>query len=431
MLKRNSKEQELLDKASNYLPGGNLGNLNFDLEHAIVVTKGNGSKVWDASGNPYIDYLMGSGPMILGHAHPSVTEAVLDAVQKGSHFFVTNDIAISLAEKIIEAVPSAEHLRFTTSGTDACFQAMRIARVFRQRDKVLKFEGGFHGTSDYAMMSMAPSDLKEFPYPVPSTAGIPQVIEETMMVAPFNDIETTTSIIERNHEELAGVIVEPLQRIIAPQPGFLEGLREVTTHFQIPLIFDEIVTGFRLGYGGAQEKYGVIPDLTALGKIMAGGYPLAAVCGRAEIMSAFDSKNEGSDAYVNQMGTLNGAPVACAAGLATLEVLRQDDVYEGIKSKGSRLRHGLKTILDNEEIPAQICGDDMIFDVYFSDIPITTYRSTMLSDKVMMSKFNAMLLEEGVLKGWPQKFYPSLAHSDSDITETISAFERVIQRLKT
>ena len=430
MQKRSQREQELLEKAYKYLPGGNLGNLNLDPEHAMVVTSGNGSRVWDASGNEYVDYLMGSGPMILGHAHPSVVAAVKEAVEKGSHFFATNESAILLAEELVRAVPCAEKVRFTTSGTDACFQAMRIARVFRQRDKVLKFEGGFHGTSDYAMMSMAPPVLKEFPQPVPSTAGIPKAIQETMFVAPFNDLETTTAIVEKHHDELAAVIVEPLQRIIPPAPGFLEGLREATAHYQIPLIFDEVVTGFRLAYGGAQERYGVVPDLAALGKIMAGGYPLAAVCGREEIMSAFDPQYEGTDSYVNQMGTLNGMPVACAAGLATLAELRKEGTYERLRATGRRLREALERLLREAEIPAQTCGDDPIFDVYFAEHPITTYRSTLAADKKLMARFNALLLEEGVLKGWPQKFYPSLAHTEEDVEQTLSAFEATVERLK-
>ena len=226
--------------------------------------------------------------MILGHAHPAVVEAVVEAAGKGSTFFTTNEQAVLLAEELCRAVPCAERVRFTTSGTDACFQAMRICRSFKGREKVLKFEGGFHGTSDYALMSVTPPASSEYPAAFINTAGIPKALQDLMLIAPFNDLETTTTIIEAHRDELAAVIVEPLQRVIAPEPGFLNGLREVTRRYGIPLIFDEVVTSFRLAYGGAQERYEVTPDLCAVGKIMGGGYPLAAVLGRSDIMSVYD-----------------------------------------------------------------------------------------------------------------------------------------------
>src|SRR5918992_150289 len=281
MAERTSTEKELLEKAARYVPGGNTGNTNFPDSLRFLVKEGRGSHIWDVSGNEYIDWLMGSGPMVLGHAHPAVVEAVTEAVARGSTFFTTNEKAVLLAEELVKAVPCAEQVRFTTSGTDACFQAMRAARAYTGREKVLKFEGGFHGTSDYALMSVAPSAAEEFPQAEANSGGIPRVLQELMLIAPFNDLDTTTAIIEAHHNELAGVIVEPLQRVIAPQSGFLQGLREVTARYVIPLIFDEVVTGFRLAYGGAQERYGVTPDLCSVGKIMGGGYPLAAVMGRS------------------------------------------------------------------------------------------------------------------------------------------------------
>lgn len=427
---RKNKQLELLEKARRYLPGATLGNIRFDSEHALVATKGKGSKVWDAAGNEYIDYVMGSGPMILGHAHPSVTAAVIEAVQDGSHFFVTNESAILLAEELVNAVPCAEKVRFTTSGTDANFQAMRIARAFRKRDKILKFEGGFHGTSDYAMMSVAPTTIKEFPQPIPSTAGIPEYVQKTMMSAPFNDLETTTAIVDKYHNELAAVIVEPLQRIIPPTPDFLKGLRDVTDYHQIPLIFDEVVTGFRLAYGGAQEKYGVVPDLAALGKIIGGGYPLAAVCGREEIMDAYEPKYEGTKSYVNQVGTLNGMPIACRAGLATLSELRKDGTYQRVNKIGKKLRESLDRLLREAGIPGQTYGDNSLFDVYFTDKPIINYRSTKSADTKLLNKFNTLLLNQSILKGLPQKIYPSTAHTDEDIKKTIRAFEVAVNHLR-
>jgi glutamate-1-semialdehyde 2,1-aminomutase len=338
-------------------------------------------------------------------------------------------VAVLLAEELVQAMPCAEKVRFTTSGTDACFQAMRAARAYRKREKVLKFEGGFHGTSDYAQMSVTPSAGEEFPQAVPSSAGIPRAIQDLMLIAPFNDIDTASTIIEAHQEELAAVIVEPLQRVLAPEPGFLQGLRQITSRYDIPLIFDEVVTGFRLSYGGAQEFYGVIPDLCSVGKIMGGGYPLAAVLGRNDILSVYDQEVADSDTFVSQIGTLNGNPVACAAGLATLSELRKEGSYDQIRDTGARVRRALVDTCAQHGVAVQMCGEDAIFDVYFTDQPVKTYRDTLSADGQMMARFNAGLLERGILKGG-QKFYPSLVHSDEDVEQTIAAFKEVIPQLK-
>ncbi|SVD30320.1 uncharacterized protein METZ01_LOCUS383174, partial [marine metagenome] len=295
----------------------NGGNLSLPTELDFLASRGQGAHIFDVSGNEYIDWLMGSGPMVLGHAHPAVTEAVIKAVEGGSTFFATNDKAVELAEEIVNAIPCAERVRFTTSGTDACFNAMRACRAFTGKEKILKFEGGFHGTSDYALMSLTPPPSVEYPQAQASSGGIPKAIEDLMLIAPYNDLTTTETIINAHQDDIAAVIVEPVQRVIAPKPGFLQGLRDLTNRHNIPLIFDEVVTSFRLAYGGAQEFYGVTPDICTVGKIMGGGYPLAAVTGRADILSVYDRSASDNDTYVNQIGTLNGNPVACAAGLAT------------------------------------------------------------------------------------------------------------------
>jgi len=419
-----------LEKAARYLPGGTSGNTSFPDALKFLAREGHGSHIWDVSGNEYIDWLMGSGPMVLGHAHPAVVEAVVEAAGQGSTFFTTNEKAVLLAEELVKAVPCAEKVRFTTSGTDACFQGMRAARAFTKREKVLKFEGGFHGTSDYAMMSVTPSAAEEFPQAVPSSGGIPKAIQDLMLVAPFNDLATTTAIIEAHHQDLAAVIVEPLQRIIAPIPGFLQGLQQVTARYDIPLIFDEVVTGFRLAYGGAQEYYGVTPDLCSVGKIMGGGYPLAAVMGRRDIMEVYDQQLATADDYVNQIGTLNGNPIACAAGLATLAELRQEGNYQRLRAIGAQLRQALVDICAENEVSVQSSGEDAIFDVFFTDQPVRNYRDGLVADARMMRRFNAGLLEQGILKSWPQKFYPSLAHTDEDVARTIEAFRVVVPKLR-
>ena len=430
MPNRTPDEQRLLEKAGRYLPGGNTGNLHFNPEQDFLVSSGKGSRVWDVSGNEYVDWLMGSGPMLLGHAHPHVVEAVIKTVEQGSTFFANNDKAVMLAEALVEAVPCAEQVRFTTSGTDACFQAMRICRAFTGKEKVLKFEGGYHGSSDYALMSVTPSASLEFPQSEANSGGIPRAIADLMLIAPFNDLATTEAIIQAHHDELAAVIVEPMQRIIAPRPGFLQGLRDICTRYGIPLIFDEVVTSFRLAYGGAQEFYGVTPDLCSVGKIMGGGYPLAAILGRAEIMSVYDRGEVDSDTFVGQIGTLNGNPVACAAGLATLEVLRDDtDAYRRVHGSGAALRNAMTELCEENGIAVQSCGEDAVFDFCFTDHPVNNYRDILSGDGAMLGRLNAGLLERGVLKGG-QKYYPSAVHTDEDVERTIEAYREIVPTLR-
>ncbi|MEK9659876.1 MAG: aminotransferase class III-fold pyridoxal phosphate-dependent enzyme [Chloroflexota bacterium] len=420
MPKHTSEEQRLLERAAAVLPGGSLGNVKLGGEDAFIVREGRGSHIWDVSGNEYVDYLLGSGPMIMGHANPKVVAAAQEAMTHGSTFFTQTAAAVELAERIVEAVPCAEQVRFTSSGTEATYQALRLARAYRRKDKVLKFEGGFHGMHDYSLMSLSPSGNTPFPLPEPSSGGIPAAVTETVLVAPFNDLQAATDLIERYHKDLAAVIVEPLQRIISPQPGFLEGLREVTARHGVVLIFDEIVTGFRLSYGGAQAAYGVIPDLCALGKIVGGGFPLAAVAGRKEIMDHYDGALVGKEDFVPLIGTLSGNPVACAAGLATLEQLRTPGTYEAYHAKGAHLRNTLQRLFDEAEIPAVVSGHDVMFDVYFTGKPVVDYRSTLV-DKRLNGVFDRALLERGVFKS-PGKIYVGVCHTDADVTQTIEAF---------
>ena len=432
MLQRTPEEVDLMQRAARYMPGATTGNLELDPDHLVIIREGKGSRVRDVGGREYIDYLMGSGPVVLGHAHPAVVSAVVEAVEQGSTFFATNERAVLLAEQISLAVKSAEKVRFTTSGTDANFMALRAARAFRKRDKIVKFEGAYHGTSDYAVMSVTTpaSALRDFPEAVPNAGGVPRAIVDTVLMAPYNDAEAATALIEKHHDELAAVIVEPMQRIIQPKPGFLQALRDVTAHYEIPLIFDEVVTGFRLAYGGAQELYGVTPDMSALGKIVGGGYPLAAVVGREEIMSVFDPSEADPGAFIRQVGTLNANPVACAAGLATLAELRKEGTYERLYATGRRLRDALERLFNESEIPFQPGGEDSIFGFYLTDQPVGNYRDTLGADKEMLGQFNARLLEKGILKAWPDKFYPSLAHDTEDVDRTIEVFTSTVEEIK-
>ncbi len=430
MTQRNQIEQELLAKASQYLPGSSTGNTNYPDELKFLVREGKGGRVWDVSGNEYVDWLMGSGPMILGHAHPAVNEAVLEAVGRGSTFFTTNEQAVLLAEELVRAMPCAEQVRFTTSGTDACFQAMRVARAFTGKEKILKFEGGFHGTSDYAMMSVFASASTEFPQAEPNSGGIPSALNDLMLISQFNDLDMTAAIIDAHKDEIAAVIVEPMQRTLAPNAGFLAGLRKLTADAGVLLIFDEVVTGFRLAYGGAQEFYGVTPDLCSVGKIMGGGYALAAVMGRADVMSVYNRASVSADDYVDQIGTLNGNPIACAAGLATLAQLRQEGVYDRLRDVGGRLRRALTEACEEEGFQVQSVGEDAVFDIYFTDHPVHNYRDGLAADAGMLAKLNAGLLEKRIIKSWPQKFYPSIVHTDDDVDETIAAIQAVVPGLR-
>ena len=422
---QSDRERQLVERAHAVLPGGSLGNVAKD----IVIERGEGSHIWDASGNEYIDYLLGSGPMLIGHSHPEVLEVVYEQLAKGTTFFANNEFAIELAEEVVRAVPCAEKVRFSSTGTEATLYAMRAARAYRRKDKILKFEGGYHGMNDYSLMSIWPSRLEEFPQSVPGSAGIPRSVQSEMLIAPFNDLETTRAIVERHHDEMAGIIAEPFQRLIPPKPGFLEGLRQLADEFGIPLIFDEVVTGFRFSYGGAQEFYGVTPDICTLGKAVAGGFPLTAVAGRDDIMAHMDGERARSEDFMPQVGTLSGNPIAAVAGLKTLEILRRPGTYEGMRATGATLKEGLQRMLDEAEIPARVTGEDVLFDVYFTDAEISDYRSTLAADSATMGRFNEGVLDKGVFKG-DSKFYVSTAHSADDVEQTLNAFKEAIEDIR-
>ncbi|MDJ0828144.1 MAG: aminotransferase class III-fold pyridoxal phosphate-dependent enzyme, partial [Rhodobacter sp.] len=309
MLKLHSQD-DWIQRAAEVLPAAGFG--NFD--PGIIIRSGQAARVTDEDGRDYVDYLIGSGPMLLGHGHPEVLEAIFEQLPTGLTFFATNAKGVELAEEIAAAVPCAEQVRYVSSGGEADMYAMRLARAYTGRDKILKFEGGYHGMSAEAQMSLAPSHLANFPQAVPDSAGIPDSVRAGMLIAPFNDIDFVRSLITEHGADIAAIIVEPLQRIIPPAPGFLQALREECTRHGILLIFDEIVTGFRFAYGGAQEHYGVIPDIATLGKIIGGGFPLAAIAASRDIMKHFDKAQVGADGWLMQLGTLSGNPVAAVAG---------------------------------------------------------------------------------------------------------------------
>lgn len=405
-------------RARAVLPAGGFG--NFD--PGIIVKRGQGARVWDEDDRAYIDYLIGSGPMILGHNHDEVLEAVKRQLADGMTFFATNAAGIELAEVICDSVPCADQLRYVSTGSEADMYAMRLTRAHTGRKLILKFEGGFHGMSGEALMSLAPQRLEDFPQPVPDSAGITEATRDGVIVAPFNDSAFARQIIAEYADTLAGVIVEPLQRLIPPVPGFLEALREETARHGILLIFDEVVTGFRLAYGGGQTHYGVTPDLCTLGKVIGGGLPMAAIAGRADIMAHFDIDKVGPEGFTYQIGTLSGNPVAAAAGLKTLEILRRPGTYETLRATGRRLMNTLQSEAARLGVAATVVGDPVLFDVVFADAPVVDYRDCFKANADRHQAFNGSLRADGILKA-PMKFYPSLALSKADIelTETAMA----------
>lgn len=411
-------QAEWIDRARAVLPAAGFGNLDPD----IVIARGDGARVWDEDGREYVDYLIGSGPMLLGHGHPEVMEAVLEQLPLGMTFFANNARGIELAEAIVEAVPCCEQVRFVTSGGEADMYALRLARAFTGKPKILKFEGGYHGMSAEAQMSLAPAREVNFPTPVPDSAGIPQGVADEMLIAPFNDLGAVESLLSE-HADVAAIIVEPLQRIIPARPGYLQGLRALCDRYGVLLIFDEIVTGFRLAYGGAQERYGVTPDIVTLGKIIGGGFPLAALGGSAEIMAHFDKAAVGAEGWLMQLGTLSGNPVASAAGLKTMEVLRRPGQYDRLRELGGQVATMMREALTGAGVAHRICGDDTLFDLYFTEADCVDYRSARHRDPKVNEVWNAALRREGVFKA-PGKVYPSLALTPEDLELTRAAITK-------
>ncbi len=418
-----STQAEWIARAQAVLPAGGFG--NFD--PGIVIARGEGSRVWDEDGNEYVDYLIGSGPMLLGHGHPEVLEAVFEQLRKGMTFFANNAKGVELAEAIVDAVPCCEQVRFVASGGEADMYAIRLARAYTGRDKILKFEGGYHGMSAEAQMSLAPAARVNFPQPVPDSAGIPKSVADQMLIAPYNDLAAVEALLTE-HDDVAAIIAEPLQRIIPPVPGYLQGLRDLCDRHGVLLIFDEIVTGFRLAYGGAQERYGVTPDICTLGKIIGGGFPLAALGASAEIMRHFDKAVVGADKWLMQLGTLSGNPVAAAAGLKTMEILRREGAYDRLRAIGGQLQKMQSDALTRAGIAHRICGDETLFDIYFTDRPCRDYRDAQHDDPGLSALYNDMLRRLGIFKS-AGKLYPSLAITEADLDQTKAAVLAAVQAL--
>lgn len=423
------RNREVLERAHRVLPGAALGLYYMPEGVDFVVDRAEGARAYDLEGREYLDYILASGPMILGHAHPRVRTAVTAQIAKGTSYYALNEPAVLLAEKLVQAIPCAEAVKFCGSGAEATFYALRLARAATGRDKILKFEGGYHGHHDYALMSTTPSRFVPFPTPVPDSAGIPRRVGDDVLIAPFNDLDQTVRIMEAHRDDLAAVILEPQCRLIDPKPGFLAGLREATHRVGALLVFDEIVTGFRIAWGGAQELYGVLPDLAAYGKIIGGGFPLAAVAGKQDLLELANPRKKGAPDFTFISGTLNGNPVSATAGLATLAELQAPGAYERLDALGQRMRQGLRELAARLGRPAQVLGVGPMANIYFTGSPMTDYRSAQTADTRITQQLTKELLRRGFLVNLGTKLYMSLAHTDADIDRTLDAFDASLRAI--
>jgi len=403
-------------------PGGSLGEYDLPADLAVVLARGAGARVWDSDGRVFTDFTMGWGSVLLGHAHPAIVEAVTRQAGLGSNFAYVTEPALALAEEIVRAVACAERVRFCASGTEATSYAVRLARAYTGRPKILKFEGAYHGANDVGTVSLFPQRLLDFPLGEPTSAGLGPGATADVLVAPYNDLRATIAILESHGSELAGIIVEPLHRCTSPQPGFLQGLREVTAEMGLVLIFDETVTGFRLAYGGAQEYYGVRPDLATLGKALGGGYPIGVVAGRGDIMELVREDRLGDPRYVWFASSIGGNPVSTAAAVATLGELRKPGTYERLFALGESLRSGLRTVLKEADVAAQVQGDGPLAAVVFTDREVVDYRTAFASNRALARTYLLGLFRRGIfLNPMSTKLYLSLAHNEADIERFLGA----------
>ena len=417
----------LRERSLTIFPAGSNGEFNLPPELAMVISRGTGYTLWDTDGREYLDFSMGWGSALVGHARPEVTQAVTRQAAHGANFAAITESALLLAEEIVRLSPACERLRFCASGTEAVMYCIRLARAFTGRPKILRFEGAYHGATDVGVTSLFPNRLEDFPRPDPTSAG---VADDQVLVAPFNDLETTRTIVARHAAELAAVVAEPLQRCIPPLEGFLDGLWSLTREHAALLIFDEVVTGFRLAYGGAQAYYGVKPDLVAYGKALGGGYPIGAFGGRADVMDLVREDRLGREVYVWTASSLGGNPVSAAAARAALSVLAAPGTYESLHRLGRHLRDGMRRVLADRGQPAQVIGDGPLAQVIFTDQPVRDYRSARSGDARKGRAVMLGMFERGVfLNPMGTKLYLSLAHDEAACDAFLDRFDDALGEL--
>ncbi|RKY25678.1 MAG: glutamate-1-semialdehyde-2,1-aminomutase [Planctomycetota bacterium] len=427
---KREKSIAAFEEARKYLPGG----VNSPVRafgavggNPLFIDRASGSRIIDIDGNEYIDYVCSWGPLILGHCDADVLQAVGKALQCGASFGAPTRLETELAGLIVEMVPSIRKVRMVNSGTEATMSAIRLARGYTSRDLVIKFDGCYHGHVD-GLLVKAGSGPTTFGHP--TSPGVPRDFAKNTVSVPYNDIDSFRKAVEKFRGDIACAIVEPVagnMGVVPPEPGFLEGLREVTVREGIVLIFDEVITGFRLGPGGAQERYNIQPDLTTLGKIIGGGLPVGAYGGVPHIMDRVSPVGS-----VYQAGTLSGNPPAMAAGIATLKKLREPGFYEGLETKAARLEEGLKDVAKKSGVACCINRVGSMLCTFFTGEAVKDYRSAGEADAERYARYFTMMLEEGIYLA-PSQFeamFVSAAHSDEDIDRTIEAAARVFARLK-
>jgi glutamate-1-semialdehyde 2,1-aminomutase len=423
------ESEKLFAEALKYIPGG----VNSPVRafravggNPFFVSRAAGSKIWDVDGNELIDYVLSWGPAILGHAHPKVIAAVKAAAERGTSFGIPNPLEVTMAKLICEAVPSVQKVRLTSSGTEACMSAIRLARGFTGRDKIIKFDGCYHGHVD-SLLVKAGSGALTFGHP--DSAGVPAAFTQHTIVLPYNDVAAVKAAFAANHGQIAGIIIEPVPGnagLYLPQPGYLEFLSTITQAEGTLLIFDEVMTGFRLGKGGAQERFNIRPDLSTFGKVIGGGLPVGAFGGRAEIMDCLAPLGP-----VYQAGTLSGNPLAMAAGLANLEELLYTGAYCHLETLAEQLEAGMKEAAKAAGVPMQFNSCGSMFCGYFTSEPVRNVADAMKSDREKFKKFFHGMLNEGIYLA-PSQFeagFLSTAHSAADIDQTVRAAAAVLRRL--
>ena len=418
---RHDRSKQIFAAAQQYMPGGvnsPVRAFNAVGGDPLVMAMGKGAHIWDVDGNEYIDYVASWGPLILGHAHPSVVEILQKAAERGTSFGALTELEVELARLVCDMVPSIDIVRFVNSGTEATMSALRLARAYTGRDKIVKFEGCYHGHSD-GLLAKAGSGVVTLG--LPDSAGVPASFTAETLVAPFNDVDAITQIFDQHSEQIAAIIIEPVPAnmgVVLPQPGYLQFLRDITERAGALLIFDEVISGFRISPGGAQMYYGVVPDLTCLGKIIGGGLPVGAYGGRRDIMSLLAPLGP-----VYQAGTLSGNPMAMAAGIVTLRILQNDGVYRGLDELGGALAEGLRAAATAAECEVSITQLGSMMTVFFSARPPHDYATAKSADTSRYARFFSSLLDAGIYLP-PSQFealFISLAHMSSDLERTVEA----------
>lgn len=429
MSSRTSRELSLIETAGRVFPGGVLGRHKLRPETQMVFVSGHGAHIVDASGLDYIDYTCAGGSVLLGYDHSGVTAAINGQVAKASNFLsMLNEPAISLAADLQATMPIGGLLRFCCSGSEGTFYAIRLARAFTGRDKVLKFEGAYHGHHDYAMWSYNSfgshsNDARA------NTAGIARQAGASMVVTPYGNTAALEGVLKENANEIACILIEPVQRMMPPPPEFLEAVRRLSTQYSIVMIADETVTGFRLALGGAQEKYGVIPDLAVYGKSLGGGLPLAAVMGKPEIMDLAAPEAWATDPRgVFFSGTLYGNPVACAAGGAFLSAIKVPGHYRSFLDKAEALKSGLKHLLAKHGVAAYVVGEGPMWRLHFGD-PARIHDPRVKVDSGRQTAFDYGLISSGIFVRPGGGHYFSMATTEQDIETTLAAADRVLGRI--